>query len=46
MVAHQAGWIGENLQNVLDFEIKQIRGQNLELAGLLQSSTIFFMIMC
>ena len=40
-----AEWIGENLQDVLGFLTKQIRGQNLALAGLLQNSTIFFMSM-
>ncbi len=43
-----AEWIGENLQDhcwVFKFLIRQIRGQHLDLDGLLLSSTIFLMHM-
>ena len=42
-----AEWIGENIQDVLGFPDKLIRGQSLALAqaGPLLSSTIFFMHM-
>ena len=42
---NMAEWIGENIQDVLGFPDKLIRGQSLALAGPLLSSTIFFMHM-
>ena len=42
---NMAEWIGENIQDVLGFPYKLIRGQSLALAGPLLSSTIFFMHM-
>ena len=40
-----AEWIGENLQDQWVFLIRLIRGQHLDLDGLLLSSTIFLMRM-
>jgi len=42
VVAHEVGWVdrGEPAGTVRFFQIRSIRGQNLDLDGLLLSSTI------